>query len=378
MLVWCGLATLLSALDGSVLFLALPAISAEFHARVPSLANLGSVVALGALGALPLGMLGDRRGRKLVIATGTAGFGIADIASSLAPSLAALAALRVTAVIFETAVAQSALVLAVEEMPARHRGLGAAAMTLAAGVGAGMATIAYPIVAPHWRLLYLAGVLALPVSVLVWLRLPESAAWQETRTLPRLAWRGPWVRRLVILLVSALLTAVLYEPASIFLAYYGSATLRLTPLVISAVILAASVVGGLAYFGGGWLTDIVGRRLLGAGLAVLAAVGGAVTFAGGLPLFWAGTLGASAAGSAASPVIGAWMVELLPTRVRVTAETLDVAAGALGGVAGLQLAAALSGRLGLGPAIALTGAFAVLGAVVLLLLPETRGAPLEA
>lgn len=377
-LVLCGLATLLSALDGSVLFLALPAISSEFHARVPSLANLGSVVALGAVGALPLAVLGDRRGRRVLVAAGTVGFGLADVASALAPSLAALAALRVVAVVFETAAAESALVLVVEEMPARHRGLGAAAMTLAAGVGAGIATLAYPAVAPHWRILYVAGALAVPAGIVIWLTLPESRTWQETRRLPGLAWRGPWVRRLAVLLVSALLTAVLYEPAAIFVAYYGSSALRLTPIAISAVILVASVIGGLAYLAGGWLTDLVGRRVLGAALAVLSAAGAAITFAGGVQLYWAGSIGASAAGAAASPVIGAWMAELLPTRVRVTAETFDVAAGAVGGVAGLQLASALSSGLGLGRAIAVLGAFAVLGALALLLLPETGGRPLEA
>jgi MFS transporter, SHS family, sialic acid transporter len=370
---WCGIATLLSALDGSVLFLALPAIAAEFHARVPSLANVGSVVALGAVGALPLGLLGDRRGRRLLVSVGTLGFGVADVASSLAPSLATLAALRVVAVVFETAAAESALILVVEEMPARHRGLGAAAMTLAAGLGAGIATVAYPVVAPHWRVLYVAGAAAVPASAAIWWRLPESRLWAETRKLPALAWRGPWVRRLLILLASALLTAVLYEPAGIFLAYFGSTALRLTPVAISAVIVVASVVGGAAYLGGGWLTDRIGRRLLGAALALLSAATAALTFAGGVSLYWAGSIGTSAAGAAAGPVIGAWMAELLPTRVRVTAETLDVAAGAVGGVAGLQLAAALSGPFGLGHAVALEGAFAVLGALALLLLPETGG-----
>jgi MFS transporter, SHS family, lactate transporter len=375
-LVWCGVATLLSALDGSVLFLALPAISAEFHAQVPSLANLGSVVALGAVGALPLGVLGDRRGRRLLVAVGTAGFGIADVLSALAPSLTTLALIRVVGVIFETAVAQSALILVIEETPAQHRGLGAAAMTLAAGLGAGITTVAYPIVAPHWRLLYLAGLLALPAAAAIWLRLPESGAWEAARRMPALAWRGAWVRRLAVLVGSGLLGWILYEPAGIFFAYYGSRSLHLAPIAISVVVLVASILGGAAYLGGGWLTDVVGRRVLAVALSLLAVAGGALTFAGGTSLYWAGSIGGSMAASGASPVLGAWTAELLPTRARVTAETLNVAAAALGGVAGLQLAAALSGRLGLGRAIALGGLFAMVGAVVLLLLPETRGRPL--
>ncbi|HMJ39207.1 MAG TPA: hypothetical protein VK606_06605 [Verrucomicrobiae bacterium] len=61
-LTWAGLAVVLTAFDGSVLVLALPAIATDFHARTPDLTNLGSVLALGALGALPLAMLADRFG----------------------------------------------------------------------------------------------------------------------------------------------------------------------------------------------------------------------------------------------------------------------------------------------------------------------------
>src|SRR2546428_14143605 len=51
----CGLAVLASSFDGSVLFLALPAVSSQFRASFSGLADLGSVLALGSLGALPFG-----------------------------------------------------------------------------------------------------------------------------------------------------------------------------------------------------------------------------------------------------------------------------------------------------------------------------------
>jgi len=52
-LLWAGLAVVLTAFDGSVLVLALPAIASDFNARIPGLSNLGSVLAIGSLGALP-------------------------------------------------------------------------------------------------------------------------------------------------------------------------------------------------------------------------------------------------------------------------------------------------------------------------------------
>jgi hypothetical protein len=52
-------------------------------------------------------------------------------------------------------------------------------------------------------------------------------------------------------------------------------------------------------------------------------------------------------------------------------------AGAVGGAAGFQLVALLEPVLGFGPGIAVPAAGAAVAAGLLLLLPETRGAPLE-
>src|SRR5258708_13522016 len=96
-LVWAGLAVVLTAFDGSVLVLALPAIASDFHARTPALSNLGSVLAIGVLGALPLGALADRFGRRRLIAIGVARFSVPNFATGLAPSLRARALLALGA-----------------------------------------------------------------------------------------------------------------------------------------------------------------------------------------------------------------------------------------------------------------------------------------
>src|SRR5258708_27056699 len=154
-LVWAGLAVVLTAFDGSVLVLALPAIAVDFHARTPALSNLGSVLAIGALGALPLAALADRFGRRRLIAIGVAGFSIANFASGLAPSLEALAVLRLVAVCFETLVGGVATALIVEEAPAARRGQAVSVLALLGGLGTGITVISYPLLAPHWRLPFL-------------------------------------------------------------------------------------------------------------------------------------------------------------------------------------------------------------------------------
>src|SRR5262245_66219313 len=93
-LVLAGLAVLLVSFDSSVLVLALPAIAAELRSSVPALTELGSALALGSLAALPLSMLADRLGRRLVLASAVAGFSAASIASAVAPNLAWLPGAR--------------------------------------------------------------------------------------------------------------------------------------------------------------------------------------------------------------------------------------------------------------------------------------------
>jgi MFS family permease len=377
----CGLAVLASSFDGSVLFLALPAVSNQFRASFSGLADLGSVLALGSLGALPLAALADRRGRRLLIALGVAGFSLANLASGFAPGLVALGVTRTLAVCFESAVASIATVLVVEEVPAGRRGLAVSLLTLAAGAGIGVTTLAYPLVAPNWRLLYWAGGLGLPLALAIHRMLPEGRTWSAasprpvSQALPVLL-RRPWRPRLFVLAAWALLAAVLLEPAGLFVALYGSDTLGFSPFEISGVVVAAGVAGAVCYPVGGWLSDRLGRRGLGVGLSAVTSLAAAAAFVSGATGYWVGNVAWSALASAATPVLGAWFAEVFPTRARATGDALAAVATAIGGIAGLQLVAALEPRLGLGKALALVAPAALLGAFLLLLLPETRGAPL--
>src|SRR5438132_9067201 len=169
-LVWAGLAVVLTAFDGSVLVLALPAVAGDFHARVPDLSNLGSILALGGLGALPLATLADRFGRRRLIAVGVAGFSIANFASAFAPSLTTLAFLRLVAVCFEALVGGVATALIVEEAPPGRRGQAVSVLAVLAGIGAGITVVSYPLLAPHWRLLFLAGGVGVLAAPAVWFR----------------------------------------------------------------------------------------------------------------------------------------------------------------------------------------------------------------
>lgn len=376
---WVGLAVVLTAFDGSVLVLALPAIANDFHARTPALSNLGSVLAVGSLGALPLAALADRFGRRRLIAIGVAGFSLANFASGLANSLEALAVLRLIAVCFEALVGGVATALVVEEAPVARRGQAVSVLALLGGLGTGITVIAYPLLAPHWRWLFLAGGAGVFFAPAIWFRLPEGRRWlgvQVTGSALRLLLQPPWRRRVAIIAAMTALLAVLLEPAGLLFTVYASDVLRLSPAAISVLIVVSGIAGAAFYLVGGYLTDRYGRRAPAIALTLAIALATSLSFATATVGFYVGNVLWSAFASAATPVFGAWTAELFPTRARATAEATGGVAAAVGSIAGLQAVGLLSPSTGLGRAIELCGMAAIAGAFLLLLLPETKQAPL--
>ena len=378
-LMWAGLAVVLTAFDGSVLVLALPAIAADFHARTPDLSNLGSVLALGTLGALPLATLADRFGRRRLIAVGVAGFSLANFASGLAPSLEALSVLRLVAVCFEALVGGVATALVVEEAPRERRGQAVSVLAVLAGLGTGITVIAYPLIAPHWRWLFLAGGIGVIGAPAIWFGLPEGRKWLSARvsgSALRLLLQPAWRRRVAVIAAVTALVAVLLEPAGLLFTVYATDVLRMSPAAISTLIVVSAIAGAACYLAGGYLSDRYGRRGPAIGLTIATALAASLSFATSTFGFFIGNVLWSAFASAATPVFGAWTAELFPTRARATAEATGAVAGAAGSIAGLQLVGLLAPSAGLGHAIELCGVAALAGAFLLFLLPETKQAPL--
>lgn len=386
MLALAGLATFLASFDTAVIVLALPAIADDFRTSPPALTRLGSVLALGAIAGLPLAMQADRVGRRRLLVLSVAAFSLTNVVSAWSPSLSWLAATRVVAVCFETVAGGVATALVIEEVAPHLRALAVATITVTAGAGTGLTTLLYPILAPNWRALYLLGGAGLVGAGVLAVLLRESSAWTAAaaatgpprRALPiRVLLGPPWRRRLLVATAAAALGALLYEPASLLFALFGSRSLRLSPTAISAVVFVSGLASLPAFVVGGRLSDRLGRRAPAAGLTVLTAGFTAAAFSGGSAAFWVGNVLWSVLASASVPILGAWYGELFPTRARATSEAVGAVAGAIGGATGFQLVGLLEPRLGLGLSLAAPAAAALLAAVLLLLLPETRGAPLE-
>ncbi|HEV8596081.1 MAG TPA: MFS transporter [Candidatus Dormibacteraeota bacterium] len=378
-LTWASIALVITSFEGSVLIISLPAIATEFHANTPALSDLGSVLAVGTLGALPLSTLADRFGRKRLIAIGVAGSSLANFASGFAPSIAILAFLKLFAVCFEVLVAGVVTALIVEEAPAEHRGAAVSVIALLSGTGIFIVVVAYPLIAPHWRWLYYAGGVGVLIAPLIWWLLPESKTWQRvevTGSAIRLLMQPPWRRRIVILATMTGLLAILLGPAGRLYTVYASFILHWSTVLISILIVASGIAGAVCYLAGGYLTDRFGRRGPAIALTVATAASTSLSFATGAIGFFIGNVFWSAFASANTPVFGAWSGELFPTRARATAEAAIAVVSALGSIAGLQAVAALVPTTGLGEAIQLGGVVAVAGALLLFLLPETKQQPL--
>lgn len=378
-LLWAGLAVIVTNYEGNVLILALPAIAREFHAGTLALSVLGSVLALGTLGSLPLATLADRYGRRRLIAVGVAGSSLANVASGFATSLVMLASLRVIAVMFEVLVAGVVTALIVEEAPTPFRGTAVSLITLLSGVGILIVVVAYPLIAPHWRWLYFGSVLGLVLSPFLWRLLPESRTWQQvqvTGSALRLLLRHPWRRRFLVLACMTGLLGVLLEPAGLLYTVFASFSLHWSAVAISALILVSGFAGAVFYLVGGYLTDRFGRRGPAILLTIATAASASLSFATGSVGFFAGNVLWSAFASANTPVFGAWSGELFPTRARATAEAGTSVVAAAGGIAGLLAVGLLSAKTGLGGAIGLGGVVAIAGAMLLFLLPETKQQPL--
>lgn len=379
-LIWAGLAVVLSAYGGSILIVGLPAVAVEFHAKVPELSNVGSLLAAGALGAFPLATLADHFGRRRLIAIAVAGFSIADLASAFVPSLLALAVLRLVAVCFEALVGSVATALIVEEAPPAHRGEALSVLAILSGLGLFVAIVAYPLVAPHWRWLFMAAGVGVVAAPLIWRQLPEGRAWEHihvTRSTVRLLLTQPWRRRVGVLAATTILVSLALEPAGLLYTLFASSTLHLSPTVISLVIFFSGAVALVSYVAGGYLSDRFGRRIPGALLTAIYTAFAGLGFVTGAIGFVIANLVWSGVASAATPVMGAWSGELYPTRARATAEAANAVAGALGGIVGLQAVGFLSRGTSLGSAIGLISIVALGGAMLLVFLPETKGKPLS-
>lgn len=329
--------------------------------------------------ALALVAIADRKGRRLVTLGALAGGCLLIALGSLAPDLALLTASQVAGRGGLTGALILMGIMAAEEMPANSRAYAVSLLSVAGGIGAGLALVALPLAdlgVRGWRLPFALATVGIPLVVLIGRRLPESRRFRSPHAEVRMSGHG---RRLWLLGLSAFLFSIFLGPA----AQYQNVFLRrergFSAARIALFTIATNIWGGIGIVVGGRLADIRGRRAV-AAVGVVGGVGATVAmfFSTGWTI-WAWSVVGAIIGAATVPALGVYGPELFPTSLRGRANGIISGLGRAGSVVGLLfVAAVIDNRTSLAPILALLALGpALLVVLVLVAYPETAHRELE-
>jgi AAHS family 4-hydroxybenzoate transporter-like MFS transporter len=380
-IVLCGLVALLDGFDTQSIGIAAPQIAAALGMARPALAPVFAAALLGAMaGALTMGPLSDRVGRRRVLIFATVFFAVFTAATAQATSYETLIAYRFLAGVGLGGATPCFIALTAEYAPARLRGAVISAMWAGFPLGGVVGGLVNPglIAAFGWRsVFYIGGALPLVLAVMLALALPESLRFlaakgapldQLRRTLARIApaeaasatevfvteertgnsgvrnlfIRGRAARTLLLWVVffSSFLILV-FTPlwAPTLLQGPGRLTAANAALVVAMSNLG-SVIGTAGFgrlldrFGVGGV--LLGAFVVGTGFVAAIGLGGAHLTVPAASAFMAGFL--VGGGSAGAITLSA---TIYPTEVRSTGVGWGMAMGRLGQVAGPFVAGAM-------------------------------------
>jgi len=179
---WVG--WVLDAFDFTIFLLVMPLMAREFHVGVTATAaSITLTLLLRLFGGVAAGAAADRWGRKLPLMISLVWFALCDGGVAFAPSFKAVLVLRTLFGFGMGAEWTSGATLAMENWPARSRGIASGVLQGSWAVGYLLAAVAYGWVVPHygWRALFLVAaapaLLVLPIRIWV----PESEEWKARK-----------------------------------------------------------------------------------------------------------------------------------------------------------------------------------------------------
>lgn len=392
--VLAGLGWLFDSFVINIYALALPFIAMTFHAKPLTLGFVASLFLFGyTIGTIGFGVLTDYLGRKRTLSISIAGYAIITALTALSTSVPMLGIMRFLTGVGGGGELPVGATFTAEMWPAKRRGWGIALMYVGYPLGYLLAigltaAVIHPV---GWRGVF---AVALIPGLLIWLvrkilkESPRFEAVQKQMAQAR-AERRRGAREVIKtresrrhLMMGVLIyipLAYCYYALSVFLPTYmktvlhlsfGQVLTDLTWLTLSYVMLVMIV---------GWLSDIVGRRVLAIASALIAAVGGILMFNTSSPAtFMAIGLVAYPAWVGLTWTLGiTYVTEIFPTAVRGSGFGLSVGFGRITSIFAPLIAGALATTMGL------AGAFKIAALVWLLYIigfgmgKETKGFTLE-
>ena len=367
------------------------------HAGLLASATLVS----SAAGGIAFGFLADRIGRTRALMASILIYSLASAGTAAAHTLAELLLWRTIIGIGLGGEWSSGAVLVAETWPTEHRGKAIGLMQSGWALGYILAALVTAAVLPRWgwRWLFAAGALPALMVFFVLRAVPEPEIWRvraggakpadigAEMGRPRAsAWNAASLFRPPLLSTTVRATAL---TTSVLLGYWGLFTwlpgFLSTPMdrggagmsIVQSSwwIIPVQIGAFFGYVSFGFIADRIGRRpafvmyMLAA--AALVPVYGRMAHNQVLLLALGPAVGFF--GSGYFSLFGALLAEIYPTAIRGAGQGFTYNAGRALSAFSPLLIGALADRSGLGGALAVTSAFFLAGALLIGLLPETRG-----
>ncbi len=347
----------------------------------------------GTVGGVLFGTLADRFGRKSMMSATILCYSIFSGLTYFATSLWQVAVLRFLVALGVGGEWAVAATLVAEVFPATARARASGIFQATSILGTWMAALAGMAVGAQWRYAYVLGIL--PALLVLWVRakLEEPARWREARTVGQqlgsfreLFGNPRWAARAVLGLLLAAVGLATFWGVTVAGQELMQDLLIRTGLDDAAASQRAKFAYGIVETAGGGLgllcfaplADWLGRR--GAFAVMLSMAFLIVPFTCYvpktemqmlcvLPVFGFFTLGIHSGYAVYFP-------ELFPSRLRATGSGVCFNGGRLAAAPMLWLSGTLKTSLGLQAAVTRVGCLFLLGLILLLFLPETKGKPL--
>jgi MFS family permease len=389
-LIAAQLGWMLDAMDFLLFTFALIPIQQEF-ALTKSQASLPITFALiaSAIGGIAFGRIADRVGRVRAMTLSILLYSGATAGMATAQTLWQLVAWRIFVGFGMGGEWSSGSVLVAETWPAKHRAKAMGLMQAGWAIGALLAAGISALVLERygWRVLFLIGAAPAVLAFIIRRTVEEPTVWREQQANAPARWSEmfapPYGKRVLLATIVASSVLVAYWGVTSWLPAFlatpvaeGGAGLTVTKSAAWLIVLQLGAFAGYITFG--WIADRIGRRpaftlfMIGATLVVpIFAFGARST----ITLLVVGPLVGYFAHGYFS-LFGAMLSELFPTRIRASAQGFCYNFGRLiSSLAPFAIGVAAK-QYGLGFSIAFDAVFFALGAVLIWLLPETKGTEL--
>ena len=380
---WAAFATyLLDSYDLIVLAIAMPVLLQVLDITLPEGGLIGSATMAGAMiGSVVFGLIAENRGRRTALIVALLWLGAGMGAVYLARTLGMWMVLRCLTGLAIGGIWGPCSALIAEHWSPRYRGRAASFVLSSFAVGAVAASFAGRLVLDtDWRLLFLLGTVSIPFALVVARLVPPdrptgscpAGGKEAVRVGVADIFRDGLDKTTFLATLVSLLNLAGYWGAAYWIPTFLTRErgLSLTMMADFSLVMYAGMFFGFQFFG--FLADRIGRRraMIAAFGTIAAAVWVYIVVKDPVFLFWWGIVvgfGLPGVGG----VLGAYFAELFPERVRAYAGGFCWNAGRIGAVLAPYTIGRIGSHYGLATGLAVTGVVYVIGALSLLLLPET-------